>query len=264
MAVLEGTFNTPVGTVPKKAAILVGGGILLLVGVMYYRGKKQDEAGQPSAAGASTEINPATGYVYGSPEDAAAMAAQGGYLTGGMVGGSGGGGGGSGGDPPVGTGFTNNAQWVQSTIIGMTNSGIIEDASALSVAIGKYIAGQPVGDNTTARSLIEQAIAFNGPPPLAGPNGYPPSINTQNPVGEPPPVTQPPPVTLPTTATAPANYDLYRWCGEQGVDFVRLFGMKKNDPNALNPSARNVMKWTGPAGSTLSPTFTTPQTLRIR
>jgi len=182
MAGLEGTFNTPVGSVSKKTALLVGGGVAVLAGVMYYRGKQQE---QPSTAGASTEINPATGYVYGSAEDAAAMAAQGDYLTGGMVGGSGGGGGGSGGDPPAGTGFTNNAQWTQSTIIGMTNSGIIEDASALSVALGKYIAGQPVGDSTVMRSLIEQAIAFNGHPPLAGPNGYPPSINTQNPAGTP-------------------------------------------------------------------------------
>ena len=260
MAVLEGTFNTPVGTVPKKAAVLVGGGLAVLVAVMYFRGKRQEQAATPAVTG---EINPATGYVYGSPEDLAAMAAQGNFLGGGIGGSGGGGGGGNGGDPPPGTGFTTNAEWVQSTIIGMTNSGIIEDASALSVAIGKYIAGQPVGDNTVARSLIEQAIAFNGPPPLGGPNGYPPSINTQNPVGtEPPPVTNPPP--LPTSATAPANYNLYQWCSEQGVVFTTLFGWKKNDPGALNPSARNVMKWSGPAGSTLIPTFTSPQNLRIR
>jgi hypothetical protein len=256
MAILEGTFNTPVGTVPKKAAVLVGAGLALLVGVMYYRGKKQ--GGAASAAGASTEINPATGYVYGSPEDAAAMAAQGNYQTGGSVGGGGGGGGNGQ------TGFTTNAQWVQSTITGMTNSGIISDASALSVAIGKYIAGQPVGDNTVARSLIEQAIAFNGPPPLAGPNGYPPSINTQNPVADQPPATVPPPATLPTSATAPAGKNLYDWTNEQGVSFTTVFGNSKNDPNALNPSARNAMTWSGPAGSTLIPTFKSPQTLRIR
>jgi hypothetical protein len=231
MAVLEGTFNTPVGTVSKKTAVIAGAAIAVLVGVMYYRGKQQE---QPSTAGASTEINPATGYVYGSPEDAAAMAAQGSYLTGGSVGGSGGGGGGSGGDSPAGTGFTNNAQWVQSTIIGMTNSGIIEDAGALSVAIGKYIAGQPVGDNTVARSLIEQAIAFNGPPPLAGPNGYPPSINTQNPVGgEPPPVTVPPPAPNPWvnpdgTLSIGAGANLAVAAGSVGLTLAQLA--------ALNPS----------------------------
>jgi hypothetical protein len=207
MAMLEGTINTPVGTVPKKAAVLIGGGVALLIGVMYYRGKKM--GGDASAAGASTEINPATGYIYGSPEDAAAMAAQAGYITGGMAGG----GGSSGGDSPAGTGFINNAQWVQSTIAGMTNSGIITDAAALSVALGKYIAGGPVGDNTTARSLIEQAIAFNGPPPLAGPNGYPPSINTANPV---PPVNTPPGDTpsgtnAPEFLPVPLNVDLEGW-----------------------------------------------------
>lgn len=187
---LEGTLNTPVGAVPKKTAALVGGAIALLVAVMYFRGKKQSAA--TSTAGASTEINPATGFIYGSPEDAAAMAAQANFQTGGSVGGGGGGGGST-----PGTGFTNNAQWVQSTITGMTNSGIIQDASALSVALGKYIAGQPVGNDSVVRSLIEQAIAFNGPPPLAGPNGYPPSINTQNPL---------PPVTPPVTTPPPPPY----------------------------------------------------------
>lgn len=245
---LEGTISTPVGTVPKKTAALVGGGILLLVGVMYYRGKQKTDA-----ASSSGEINPTTGFAYGSPEDLAAIAAQGTFI------GGGGGGGGDDPDPEPGTGFTTNAAWVQSTILGMTNSGIIEDASALSVALGKYIAGQPVGDNTTMRSLIEQAIAFNGQPPIAGPHGYPPSINTQPPASEPPPTTPPP---LPTSATAPANKNLYDWCKEQGVDFVALFGEKKGDGKGLNPSARYDMTWSG--SGTLIPTFKTAHTLRIR
>lgn len=229
MAGLEGTFKTPVGEVPKKAAVIAGAGIVLLVAVMYYRGKKM----QPdvSMAGASTEINPATGYIYGSPEDAAAMAAQGSYLTGGMVGGGGGGG------TVPGTGFTTNAQWVQSTIAGMTNSSIIEDAGALSVALGKYIAGQPVGDNTVMRSLIEQAIAFNGPPPLAGASGYPPSINTANPVTPPPATTPPPPATTPPnnpyinpdgTLSIGAGADLAAAAASVGLSLAQLA--------ALNPS----------------------------
>lgn len=178
MAGLEGTFDTPIGNVPKKTALIVGGGVLLLVGVMYYRGKKQ--ASSPTT---SSEINPATGYPFGSPEDAAEMAAQAQYVTGGMVGGGGGGGGGDTHIP--GTGYTTNAQWTQAVLAALTNTGVIEDPAALSVALGKYLAGQPIGDNTTARSLIEQAIAVEGLPPLAGPNGYPPSINTANPNGAP-------------------------------------------------------------------------------
>jgi hypothetical protein len=222
---------------------------------MYFRGKKQDAA-TPAVSG---EINPATGYVYGSPEDLAAMAAQGGSLGGG-VGGSGGGGGGSGGDPPIGTGFTNNAQWVQSTIAGLTNSGIIEDAAALSVAIGKYIAGQPVGDNTTARSLIEQAIAFNGYPPLAGPNGYPPSINTQNPVGE-PPVTTPP--ASATTALVPANANLYYALPAIGQQNGIAYDI--NIMRTLNAGIDDRIEWPdkGP-GIGKTPVFVTAQTVRIR
>lgn len=252
MTALEGTVNTPFGAVPKKTAVLVGGGALILVVVMYMRGKKQ-AASTPAASG---DINPATGFAYGSPEDLAALASQGGALT--AVGGSGGGGGSSGGDSSIpGTGFVNNAQWVQATIAGMTNSGIIEDASALSVALGKYIAGQPVGDNSTMRSLIEQATAFSGPPPLAGPNGYPPSINTQNPVIDTPPT----PTALPTTAVAPANKNLYTWTNEQGVDFTAVFG-DVHGVGALNPGARDWIHWDN--SSPKVPTFTSPHTLRIR
>lgn len=186
MAGLEGSFSTPIGAVPKKAALLVGGGAALLLGIMYFRGRQQAVTSDTPGVGA--DINPATGFPFGSPEDVAALAAQGNGI--GSVGGGGGGGGSD--IIPATTSFTNNAQWVQSTIAGMTGSGIIEDASALSVALGKYIAGEPVGDSTTMRSLIEQAIAFNGAPPVAGPNGYPPHINTANPVS-----TTPPPAPAP-------------------------------------------------------------------
>jgi len=175
VAGLEGSFSTPVGAVPKKAALIVGGGLALLVAVMYYRGKQQ------STPTATSEINPATGFPYGSPEDAAEMSAQAAYMFP-----SGGGGGGGGGDDDThipGTGFTTNAQWTQAVIAALTNTGIVQDPAALSVALGKYLAGQPVGDNTAARSLIEQAIAVEGLPPNPGPNGYPPSINTANPSG---------------------------------------------------------------------------------
>lgn len=256
MTALEGTFKTPVGEVPKKAAVLVGGGLLLVVAVMYVRGRNTSGG---SAQAATGEIDPATGFVYGSPEDVAALAAQGGTI--GAVGGSGGSGGsGGGGGNPVGPGgFTNNAEWVQYVVAGLTNASIVEDASALSVALGKYIAGQPVGDNTTMRSLIEQAIAFAGQPPVAGPNGYPPSINTQNPTPE----TSPAPTALPTTATAPAGKNLYDWCNEQGVSFVAVFG-DEHGTGALNPGARKLMHWAGPEGSTKIPTFSSPQLLRIR
>ena len=255
MAGLEGSFDTPVGNVPKKAALIVGGGLALLLAVMYYRGKQNE----PSSAGASTEINPATGYVYGSAEDAAAMAAQAGYITGGMMGGGGGGGGGDDTHIP-GTGFVTNAQWSQAVIAAPTNTGIVQDPAALSVALGKYLAGQPVGDNSTARSLIEQAIAVEGLPPNPGPNGYPPSINTQNPAVD-PPATPPPPTA--TTALVPANANLYYALPAIGQQNGIAYDI--NIMRTLNPGIDGKIEWPfmGPAiGKT--PVFLTAQTVRIR
>jgi hypothetical protein len=182
MAFLEGSVKTPFGEVSKKTAVLVGGGAGLLLVILYYRSRKNAAAAAATAAaGANTGIDPATGYTYGSPEDAAALAAQGAYVT---PGGSGGGGGGS---ATTITGFVSNGQWAQAAEQFMQAEGLIADPAALASALGKYITGQPASD--IDMNLINQAIAFQGLPPVAGPSGYPPSIN-RAPV--PPPTDTPP------------------------------------------------------------------------
>ena len=191
MGALDGTFNTPFGTVQKKTALIIGGGAVLILGIVWWRTNQLNAEESPDIYDA--EINPATGYPYGSPEDAAALLAQSQYVSPP----TGGGGGGSGGYPP-GTGFVNNGQWAQAAVEYMTTAGLIEDPAALSAALGAYIAGGPI--TTGQRTLIEQAIAFQGYPPLAGPSGYPPSINT---APTPPSTTNPPPPT--TTIAAPGK-----------------------------------------------------------
>lgn len=193
MAGLEGTVHTPFGTVQKKTALVIGGFGLVLVGIVYWREKQvgglSSSATDSSATG---DIDPATGYVYGTPEDLAALAAQGTDLGGGVssVGG------GSSIIPPgasVGTGYSSNGQWVQAVVQYMTDNGLVEDPTQLSAALGKYITGASIDPNdTNSISLIQQAIAVEGYPPVAGPNGYPPSINTH-------PATSVPPVTTPVT-----------------------------------------------------------------
>jgi hypothetical protein len=180
MTVLEGTVKTPFGEVSKKTALIVGGGLFGLLIIVYYRSKKAKDAAATAAAGANTGIDPATGYTYGSPEDAAALANQSAYVT---PTGVGGGGGGSGSTT---TGFVSNGQWAQAAEQFMQAEGLVEDPAALASALGKYITGQPASD--TDMNLINQAIAFQGLPPIAGPSGYPPSINRA-------PVTTTPPTT---------------------------------------------------------------------
>jgi len=164
---LEGKFNTPIGAVQKKTAVLLGGCAVVLAVIVYYRQKQLGGSGDVSTEDAP--INPATGYPYGSPEDAAALAQQSSYVS--PV--ASGGGGSS--IPPSNVGFTSNGEWTQAAITYMTNNNLIEDPSQLSAALGKYVTGAYADD--TQAGLIQQAIAAVGYPPLNGINGYPPSIN---------------------------------------------------------------------------------------
>lgn len=179
--------------IPKPIAI--GGAIAIgVVGIYFYRNKKQqqDAAASVAAAG-STEIDPATGYPYGSAEDAAALQSQnnyampGGYGFTGYAGGSG--------SSPFGTGapgnFNSNAEWAQYVEnYEVTNLGA--DAPTVGNAIGKYLTGQVL--TSDQQGLVQSAIAIAGYPPVSGPNGNPPgfadSTGTTTP---PPPGGNPPP-----------------------------------------------------------------------
>ena len=188
MAGLEGTVNTPFGTVQKKTALYVGGAVVILGAIVVYRQKKL--GGGTSTTPTDGEIDPATGYPYGSPEDAAALAQQGSYVSPTT------GGGGSSTIPNSNVGYTTNAQWVQAVIDYMTSNDLVGDSSQLSSALGKYITGAYVAPDGPEDSLIHQAIAVQGYPPVPGPAGYPPSINRNAPTTTPTPgSTKPGPIT---------------------------------------------------------------------
>jgi hypothetical protein len=165
---LEGTIKTPLGTVQKKTALLLGGGIVVLGAIVWYR---QKQVADSATAATTTEaaINPATGYPYGSAEDAAELASQAAYVS--PPASSGGGSS----VPTSNVGYTSNGAWVQGVISYMVGNDLIADPTALSAALGKYITGAYCTD--AEQSLIQQAIAVQGFPPIAGANGYPPSIN---------------------------------------------------------------------------------------
>lgn len=160
--------------VPKPLAI-GGGAAILIGGVFYYRKNQQSAAAKASVdAASSSEIDPATGYPYGSPEDAAALTAQGNYQNP-----SGGYSGGYQTAQPYGTGagpFTNNADWAQFVEqYEVNNMGA--DAPTVGNAIGKYITGQALTTDAMI-SIVQSAIAIGGYPPVAGPNGHPPGYVT--------------------------------------------------------------------------------------
>ena len=181
---LEGTLNTPIGKVPKKGAVIVGVGGAAVLGIVWYRSKQQAASSTSSTdTSQSGEIDPATGYPYGSPEDQAALsqiqASSGGY---GPLYNYGIGGGGGYNPNPQGPGsYTSNAQWAQAAEDYLVNT-VGESASDVGNALGKYITGQAV--TTDQKAFIDQAIAFAGNVPVPGPDGFPPSIRD---VPQPPP-----------------------------------------------------------------------------
>lgn len=184
---LEGTIKTPLGPVQKKTALILGGGVVVLGVIVWYRQKQV--ADTPVGDGTENPINPATGYPYGSPEDAAALAEQAGYVSpAAPVGGS---------TTYPTTGYTTNGQWVQAVVEYMVGNGLTEEPTQLSSALGKYIIGAYATD--TDVNLIQQAIAVKDFPPISGPNGYPPSINKT------------PPTTTPPTSTPNIHGRGYGW-----------------------------------------------------
>lgn len=193
------TITLPGGLkVKKKVAIIVGVGGAGIAGYVLYRNSQLKSSGSSTAGYSTADVDPQTGYPYGSPEDQAALAA----LSGGTIGqsntgasfvggqtigydqfgnpiyGQGGGGGGGGGVGGPGS-FTNNAQWTAFCESIMGSSG----ADPIAAALGKYLLGQALSDEQV--TVVQQATAIGGFPPVAGADGFPPSYHT-SPVPPPP------------------------------------------------------------------------------
>lgn len=210
MTFAEGSIKTPVGTISKKTALWAGVGTGVLALLVWYRKRQNTSA----AADTTGEINPATGYVYGSAEDAQALEAQANYHS---PSGSAGGGGGS----SVSTGFTSNSQWAQAVVQYMTDNSTVVDPSQLQEALGKYLTGAPVTD--TQKNLIEQAIAVQGYPPIAGTTGYPPAINQSPTSGTTTTTSKPGTVTgLHVTNASSGEIDL-TWNAVQGATRYEIY-----------------------------------------
>lgn len=191
---LKGTVKVPgFGRVKTKTAVGVGGGAV--VGMLLYFYIRQRRAAQAAANAAATsatspnasptvdpagntcdqsQINPATGYCLGSTQDLAATqqqsalqtAGEGGIYTGQPLTGGGG-------TPGGGVGFfANNAEWAQAVYVTLGSNG----TDAIGQAVAAYLAGDVIPANEV--NTINEAIAVQGRPPVAGPNGYPPAINT--------------------------------------------------------------------------------------
>lgn len=174
-----------------KWAVFGGVGIVGLLVFQYYRSKSSGSAAQQASQAASTtdqyppdgttgdptdpySTDPATGQTYGNE----AAGSGGTYGAFGGGGGTGSGGGGSGtpgpytvpGGPP----FASNSAWADWAIQELTATNPMVDVGALTDALGAYLAGAPV--DAAQKTLIFDALAIAGDPPVAGPGGYPPKV----------------------------------------------------------------------------------------
>ena len=185
------TITLPGGLhVKKNVAITVGIASVAVGGYFYYRQRKASQAAAASATDPNAQTDPQTGFAYGSPQDQAALAGMSGATLGQQNTGSSFVGGqvigyDQFGNPIYGQGqpgsgmpgsFVSNAQWTQSAEALMGSNG----ADAIAAALGKYLLGQPL----TAEQVttVQQAIAAEGYPPVAGVNGNPPGYQTAQPV----------------------------------------------------------------------------------
>ena len=187
----EGTLTLPGGLkVKKNVAIGIGVAAVGIGAYAYYRNKQAQSTAQVDTG---AQIDPQTGYPYGSQQDTAALAQLSGqtlptannasFVGGQIIGydqygnpiyGSGAGGfGGSGFGGPG--GFSSNAQWTQAAESLMGSTG----ADAIAAALGKYLLGADLTEDQV--TIVQQAIAAEGFPPVPGPNGFPPSYKTAQP-----------------------------------------------------------------------------------
>jgi hypothetical protein len=198
------TIKLPIfGNVKKGTAAAVGlGSVGLVLAVWWWRQRQaaqsaaSNQSNQASTSAATTtgqmatdpagnvclqsQIDPSTGYCSGSAQDMEAQQSLLGEdygdesaLSGTTLGTS-----------PVATTttFSNNAAWAQAAETYMGSDG----ADAIAAAISKYIAGQQM--STAQQQIVQEAIAAEGYPPVAGANGYPPAMNV---VGSPSGTTTP-------------------------------------------------------------------------
>lgn len=188
-------MKVPVVGTEKKSTVMLfaAAGVGVIIYAMMAKKKAAAAAAAAAAPGAGAGTftdpagsvcsapNPATGYCPGTPADISAqqqLAA--GSSAYGVSGGSQYGGGYLGSVSSLGGQslsnavpvFTNNGAWGQYVEQMLGSNG----SDAIAAAIAKYLSGQSL--TTDQATVAEEAVAIANYPPVSGPGGFPPSMNT--------------------------------------------------------------------------------------
>lgn len=182
-----------IGGMDKKyvyGGLAIGG---IVIAVVYFRSKSQSSASNSTgtvtdpAGNVCAALSPSSGYCPGTAEDLAYAGNTAGlvgsdnasYVGGQIIGydqygnpiyssnsGQGNNGPGT---------FTNNSNWVQACVTYITDADPNANAGTILTVLGLYINGEDIGSDAN-RNIVEQAIAAEGYPPVAGSSGNPPGI----------------------------------------------------------------------------------------
>jgi hypothetical protein len=138
-------------------------GVGLALAIYLWRKKSGGTGQQTDPAGNVGTIDPATGYVYGSSQDKAGLAAQNSTSTDGSSGGTSG-------STTAGQ-YADNSSWGRAAVNYLVGLG--EDPTAANEAIQQYLSSQTLTPQQQAMvNLVIQGIG--APPQLPGPTGTPP------------------------------------------------------------------------------------------
>lgn len=156
---------------PLPLFVWMAAGLVIYLYLQHKNAGSGGAAAQTDPAGNTGTIDPATGYVYGSPEDKAALASSGGTTTDTTPSGS----------TIAGTYPDNNA-WGRAAINYLVGIGV--DPTTANEAVQQYLTSHQL--TTAQQADVNLAIQSLGPPPdLPGPVGTAPGP-VDKPPGKPP------------------------------------------------------------------------------
>lgn len=232
----EETHIPVLGNVKKKTAYIVGAGVVVLGGVLYWRHQAASTAASsatPADTSAlnqdSSTYNPNLAGSYGG----AASNYGGSYYGSGNITGYD-----QYGNPVYSTGIqgnltiTSNADWATQAETDLAANNV--DQATAANAITRILAGLDV--TTDQEDLFLQAVGLLGEPP----QGYPKPIKVKNPNHHPPPVAK---VTVPNVVGTDV---------EQATQILSAAGLKVSGPAGI-PHVIHVVTSTNPrAGSSVN------------
>jgi hypothetical protein len=228
----------------------------------YCPGTPEDVQYQESAGGSGLQdtglntngegdIDPETGYLYGSAQDEAALQQMGLSSTGASSGSS------STGTTSTGTTVTTNAEWEQECIANLESGGVAQaTVTAAESGLPRYLAKLSL--SSAQATAVQMCVGLTGPPPVGGP------YNIIAAPAAPTPTPKPTPTPTPAATVTVPNVVGMR--GEDATKLLKTAGFKvtqKNPAGIKSTSTTQVTAESPKAGAKAAKGSTVTITVKI-